>query len=282
MTPPAAVSEVESPSGSVEPGDILAALDSGTLRAARPDSAAPGGWRVDPVAKQAILACFADRATRDWDFGGALQFRDRVNLPTKDLLTGPEARDAAAAGRPWRIVPGGTSVRAGVRLGQGVVVMPPSFVNIGAWIGDDVMVDSHVLVGSCAQIGDRVHLAAGVQIGGVLEPPGARPVIVEDDAFIGANSGLFEGLLIGRGAVLGAGVILTGTSRLFDLVRERVLEGTPQEPLAVPPGSVVIPGVRQLDGPFARRHGLGASTALIVKDRDPGTDARVALEAALR
>jgi 2,3,4,5-tetrahydropyridine-2-carboxylate N-succinyltransferase len=264
-----------------EPADILAALDAGRLRAARPDPDAPGGWRVDPGAKRAILACFADRATRDWDLG-ALQFRDRVNLATKDLLTGPEAVEAAAAGRPWRIVPGGTSVRAGVRIGHGSVVMPPSFVNIGAWIGEDVMVDSHVLVGSCAQIGDRVHLAAGVQIGGVLEPPGARPVIVEDDAFVGANSGLFEGVLIGRGAVLAAGVILTGTSRLFDLVRERVLVGTADEPLAVPPGSVVIPGSRRLDGEFARAHGLAASTALIVKDRDPGTDARVALEAALR
>jgi 2,3,4,5-tetrahydropyridine-2-carboxylate N-succinyltransferase len=264
------------------PDEIRAALDAGRLRAAWPDPTARGGWRVDPAAKRAILACFADRATRDWELDGAFQFRDRINLPPRDLLGGPQAREAEAAGRPWRIVPGGTSVRAGVRLGQGVVVMPPSFVNIGAWIGDDVMVDSHVLVGSCAQIGARVHLAAGVQIGGVLEPPGARPVIVEDDAFIGANSGLFEGVLVGHGAVLAAGVILTGTSRLYDLVRERVLVGTVEEPLVVPPGSVVIPGSRQLEGDFARAHGLAAAAALIVKDREPGTDARVALEAALR
>jgi 2,3,4,5-tetrahydropyridine-2-carboxylate N-succinyltransferase len=261
---------------------ILADLDSGRLRAARPDPGAPGGWVVEAAVKRAILGRFADRTTRDWEVGGAWQFRDRVGLPLKDLLDGPEARAAAAAGRAWRVVPGGTTVRAGVWLGRGVVIMPPSFVNVGAWIGDDAMIDSHVLVGSCAQIGDRVHLAAGVSIGGVLEPPGARPVIVEDDAFIGAGGGLFEGVLVGRGAAIGAGVILTGTSRLYDLVRETVLVGTADAPLVVPPGSVVVPGSRELPGAFARAHGLSVTTAVIVKDRDAGTDARVALEAALR
>jgi 2,3,4,5-tetrahydropyridine-2,6-dicarboxylate N-succinyltransferase len=265
-----------------DPDTILADLDSGRLRAARPDPAAPGGWVVEAAVKRAILGRFADRATRDWEVGGAWQFRDRVGVPLKDLLDGPEAREARAANRPWRIVPGGTTVRAGVRLGPGVVIMPPSFVNIGAWIGDDAMIDSHVLVGSCAQIGARVHLAAGVSIGGVLEPPGARPVIVEDDAFVGAGSGLFEGVLIGRGAAIGAGVILTGTSRLYDLVRETVLVGTAEAPLVVPAGSVVIPGSRELPGTFARTHGLSVTTAVIVKDRDAGTDARTALEAALR
>jgi 2,3,4,5-tetrahydropyridine-2-carboxylate N-succinyltransferase len=144
------------------------------------------------------------------------------------------------------------------------------------------MVDSLVLVGSCAQIGARVHLGAGVVIGGVLEPPGARPVIVEDDAFIGAGSALLEGVLVGRSAVIGAGVILTGTSRLYDVVRGRVLVGTADEPLTVPGGAVVIPGSRTLAGPFASEHGLGTTVALIVKDRDAGTAARVALEEALR
>ena len=184
-----------------------------------PDAGAPGGWRADPEVKAAILARFRDRATTTWDLGGALAFRDRVGLPTKRLLDGPEATAALEAGRPWRIVPGGTSVRAGVYLAPGVVVMPPSFVNVGAWIGEDTMVDSHVLVGSCAQIGARVHLSAGVTIGGVLEPAGARPVIVEDGAFVGAGSRLLEGVLVGAGAVIGAGVVLTGTSRLYDLVR---------------------------------------------------------------
>jgi 2,3,4,5-tetrahydropyridine-2-carboxylate N-succinyltransferase len=144
------------------------------------------------------------------------------------------------------------------------------------------MVDSHVLVGSCAQIGARVHLAAGVTIGGVLEPPGARPVIVEDEAFVGAGSALLEGVLVGHGAVIGAGVTLTGTARLYDLIRERVLQGTAERPLVVPAGAVVIPGTRALPGEFAAAHGLGAAVAILVKDRDAGTSARVALEDALR
>src|SRR3954468_543186 len=250
---------------------ILSELDAGTRRAAVPDGSAPGGWRTEPEVKAAILACFRDRATEAWDLGGALQFRDRIGLPPKDLL-----------GDGWRIVPGGTSVRAGVYLGPGVVVMPPSFVNVGAWIGEDTMVDSHVLVGSCAQIGARVHLSAGVTVGGVLEPAGARPVIIEDDAFVGAGSALLEGVLLGRRAVIGAGVVLTGTSRLYDLVRERVITGTADAPLAVPAGAVVVPGTRSLTGGFAAANGLGTSVALLVKDRDAGTDARVALEDALR
>jgi 2,3,4,5-tetrahydropyridine-2-carboxylate N-succinyltransferase len=144
------------------------------------------------------------------------------------------------------------------------------------------MVDSHVLVGSCAQIGARVHLAAAVMVGGVLEPPGARPVIVEDDAFVGAGSCLLEGVLVRTGAVIGAGVTLTGTSRLYDLTHETVLQGTIDEPLIVPPDAVVVPGSRQIGGDFASQHGLSLSTAVIVKQRDPGTSARVALEEALR
>jgi 2,3,4,5-tetrahydropyridine-2-carboxylate N-succinyltransferase len=261
---------------------ILDDLDAGTRRAAVPDPAAPGGWRAEPEVKAAILARFRDRTTRTWDLGGALAFRDRAGLPLKALLDGPAATAALEAGRPWRVVPGGTTVRAGVYLGPGVVVMPPSFVNVGAWIGEDTMVDSHVLVGSCAQVGARVHLSAGVTLGGVLEPAGARPVIVEDGAFVGAGSSLLEGVLVGAGAVIGAGVVLTGTSRLFDLVRDRVLTGTPDAPLAVPPGAVVVPGTRPADGAFAREQGLSVAVALLVKDRDAGTDARVALEEALR
>jgi 2,3,4,5-tetrahydropyridine-2,6-dicarboxylate N-succinyltransferase len=264
------------------PATILGELDAGTRRAAVPDPAAPGGWRADPEVKAAILACFRDRTTEAWDLGGALRFRDRVGLPPKALLDGPQADAALAAGQPWRIVPGGTSVRAGVYLGPGVVVMPPSFVNVGAWIGEDTMVDSHVLVGSCAQVGAGVHLSAGVTLGGVLEPAGARPVIVEDGAFVGAGSSLLEGVLVGSGAVIGAGVVLTGTSRLYDLVRGRLLTGTPDAPLVVPPGAVVVPGSRRLAGEFAAGHGLSVSVALLVKDRDAGTDARLVLEDALR
>jgi 2,3,4,5-tetrahydropyridine-2-carboxylate N-succinyltransferase len=261
---------------------ILEDLDAGRRRAAIPYADAPAGWRADPAVKAAILDCFRDRTTVTWDLDGAFQFRDRPGLPLRDLLGSPEAEAALEAGRPWRVVPGGTSVRGGVYLGPGVVIMPPSFVNVGAWIGEDTMVDSHVLVGSCAQIGARVHLSAGVSIGGVLEPAGARPVIVEDDVFVGAGSALLEGVLVGAGAVIGAGVTLTGTSRLYDVVRERVISGTADVPLAVPPGAVVVPGARAIRGRFAAEHGLSASVALLVKDRDAGTDARVALEDALR
>jgi 2,3,4,5-tetrahydropyridine-2-carboxylate N-succinyltransferase len=254
-----------------DPRTILDDLEAGRVRAAEPDATAPAGWRVRPDVKAAILARFADRTSRDWT-AGPLIFRDRASVPPRDDL----------AGGPWRIVPGGTAVRRGAHLGDGVVVMPPSYVNVGAWVGADTMVDSHVLVGSCAQIGARVHLAAGVTIGGVLEPPGARPVIVEDDAFVGAGSALLEGVLIGHSAVIGAGVTLTGTSRLYDLVRGSVLEGSTDAPLVVPAGAVVIPGSRRLAGAFATAHGLSATVALLVKDRDEGTSARVALEGALR
>ena len=249
---------------------ILDDLESGAVRAAWPDPSAPGGWRVDPDVKTGILALFRDRTMDDWS-AGPLTFRDRTAVSPRDIRGGP-----------WRIVPGGTAVRRGAYLGRDVVVMPPSYVNVGAWIGDGTMVDSHVLVGSCAQIGTGVHLSAGVTIGGVLEPPGARPVIVEDDAFVGAGSALLEGVLVRRGAVIGAGVTLTGTSRLYDVVRGRVLVGTTDEPLVVPPDAVVVPGTRALDGPFAARHDLSIATAILIKDRDTGTAARVALEAALR
>lgn len=260
---------------------ILEDLEAGRIRAALPDQFAPNDWRVDPTVKEAILACFRDRRTEDWA-AGPLGFRDRIGVPPKRLFEAVDGLAADAAGRSWRIVPGGTSIRAGVHLEPGVVVMPPSFANIGAWIGEDVMVDSHVLVGSCAQIGARVHLAAAVQIGGVLEPAGARPVIVEDDAFVGAGSVLLEGVLVRAGAVIGAGVSLTGTSTLYDLVNEQILVGSADEPLVVPAGAVVVPGTRPARGSFAEAHRLGIATALIVKYRDAGTSARVALESALR
>lgn len=249
---------------------VLAELETGRVRAAAPDPHAPGGWRVDPEVKRAILDQFVDRTIVEWPVG-PLRFRDRIGVPPHALADGS-----------IRVVPGGTSVRAGAHLGEGVVIMPPSFINIGAWVGPGTMLDSHVLVGSCAQIGARVHLAAGVLIGGVLEPPGARPVIVEDDAFVGAGSALLEGVLVGAGAVIGAGVTLTGTSLLFDLVRGRVLHGTRDEPLVVPQNAVVVAGSRAVRDEFGTEHGLGLSTAILVKDRDHGTDARVALEGALR
>ena len=255
--------------GTLTPEGLLSSLAAGEVRAAEPDPSAPDGWRVRPDVKEAILAVFADRTTATWQVG-PLSFRDRAALPPVD--PGPERR----------VVPGGTAIRAGAHLAPGVIVMPPSYVNVGAWVGPGTMVDSHVLVGSCAQIGAGVHLSAGVTIGGVLEPAGARPVIVDDEVFVGAGSSLLEGVLVGRGAVIGAGVVLTGSSRLFDLVAERDLVGTAEQPLAVPPGAVVVPGSRPAAGAWARERGLAITTALIVKMRDPGTDARLALESALR
>ena len=268
--------------GGLAADDIVAALDAGRVRAAEPDADAAGGWRVNSNVQQAILWLFADRETETWNLDGAFQFRDRVGLPLKGLVDSPEALAALAADQPWRVVPGGTSVRGGVYLAAGVTIMPPSYVNIGAWVGESTMVDSHVLVGSCAQVGSRVHLSAGVQIGGVLEPPGRRPVIVEDEVFVGAQAALLEGVLVKRGAVVAAGVILTGTSRLYDLVNERVIVGTLERPLVVPAGAVVVPGVRSVAGAFAQREGIALSAAVVVKYRDERTDARVALEEALR
>ena len=258
------------PERAVDPSTILAALEAGGVRAAEPDPTAPDGWRVRTEVKAAILARFGDRTTTEWTVG-PFTFRDRAAFPPRDLADGP-----------WRIVPGGTAVRAGAHLEPGVVVMPPSYLNVGAWVGADTMVDSHVLVGSCAQIGAKVHLAAGVTVGGVLEPPGARPVIVEDEVFVGSGSRLLDGVLVSRRAVIGAGVTLTGTSRLYDLVDGRVIDGTADRPLVVPPGAVVVPGTRRIGGEFAEAHGLGVAVALIVKIRDERTDARTGLEEALR
>lgn len=266
-----------------EVAQLLRDLEAGTIRAAEPDASAPGGWRVNAWVKAAILEAFRVRDLRDW--GGVasiLAARDRAAIGLVDLLHGPAAIAAAAAGAPIRVVPGGTTVRAGAHLEPGVTIVPPSFVNIGAWVGGGTMVDSHVLVGSCAQIGERVHLSAGVQVGGVLEPAGARPVIVEDDAFIGGGCGLYEGVVVGRGAVLGAGVILNGQGRLIDLVEERELRGTPDEPLVVPAGAVVVPGSRPVTSGYGAANGVHLLVPVIVKQRDGSTDARTTLEEALR
>jgi 2,3,4,5-tetrahydropyridine-2-carboxylate N-succinyltransferase len=262
--------------------ELVTALETGTVRAAEPDPSVPGGWRANGWVKRGILLGFRLPGLRDFRDGPILAARDRAAFGVLDILDGDAARAAADAGSPWRVVPGGSTARSGVHLEPGVTVMPPSYLNVGAWVGRGTMVDSHVLVGSCAQVGARVHLSAAVQLGGVLEPAGARPVVVEDDAFIGGGCGLYEGVVVGRGAVLGAGVILTGQGRLIDLVEERELVGTPDAPLVVPAGAVVVPGTRPAGGSFAASRGVGLSVPVIVKRRDASTDARVALEEALR
>jgi 2,3,4,5-tetrahydropyridine-2-carboxylate N-succinyltransferase len=262
--------------------DLLEALEAGTVRAARPDAAAQGGWRAEAWVKTGILLGFRLPGMTDHRDGPILAARDRSAYGVLDILDSKPARAAAQSGSPWRVVPGGTTIRNGVHLEPGVTIMPPSYANVGAWVGSGSMIDSHVLVGSCAQVGRNVHLGAGVQVGGVLEPPGARPVVVEDEAFVGGNCGLYEGVVIGRGAVIGAGVIVTGQGRLIDLVEEVELQGTPEAPLVVPPGSVVVPGTRPASSPFGQGQGVSLAVPVIVKRRDEGTSARVALEEALR
>ena len=253
---------------------FLRALERGEIRAAEPT---PDGWRAVEWVKAGILLAF--RVGRTTPFPpegtpqGVLRFFDRDTLPLRETR-GVEER--------VRIVPGGSSVRAGSYLGPQVVIMPPAYVNIGAWVGEGSMIDSHALVGSCAQIGARVHLSAGAQIGGVLEPVGLRPVIIEDDAMIGGNTGVFEGILVGRRAVLAPGVILTAATLLYDLVRETVHRSRPGAPLSVPEGAVVVPGSRPASGAFAGEHGLQLYAPVIVKYRDEKTDAATALEEVLR
>ena len=223
--------------------------------------------------KEGILLAFRHGADGAGGLPPYFHFRDRETLPTWS----PDG-----CGRSIRIVPGGTTVRRGAHLGDGVVVMPPAYVNVGAYVGPGTMVDSHALVGSCAQIGRGVHLSAAVQIGGVLEPVGALPVIVEDHVFAGGGVGIYEGTRVGARAVLAPGVILTRALPLYDLVRERVYRAEPGKPLLVPGGAVVVPGARSAGGAFAESHGLRLQAPVIVKYRDAGTDAALALEEALR
>lgn len=248
---------------------LLSGLNAGSIRAAtRSDE---GSWMVHAWVKQGILLAFRTGQLTELDFGGS-QFWDRDTLPVRRF----RREDGV------RLVPGGSAVRAGAHMGSGVVCMPPSYVNIGAFVGSNSMVDSHVLVGSCAQVGRHVHLSAGVQVGGVLEPIGARPVIIEDEVFVGGGCGLFEGVLIRERAVLAPGVMLTGSTRVFDLVHERIVERKDGHPLEIPSGAVVVPGSRPASTDFGRRNGIALYTPIIVKYRDERTDAATALEGELR
>ena len=187
-----------------------------------------------------------------------------------------------AVGDGVRVVPGGTAVRHGAHVAPGVIIIPPAYINVGAYVGANSLIDSHALVGSCAQVGQRVHLSAAAQLGGVLEPVGALPVIVEDDVLVGGNCGVYEGTIVGRRAVLGSGVILTGSVTVYDVPRKTTYRRQGESPLRIPEGAVVVPGARKLGDPFAERHGLSLYTPVIVKYRDEKTDAAAALEDALR
>jgi len=242
---------------------LLAGLESGAVRAASPTDG--GEWQVHAWVKQAILLGFKRSGIVAYEGPGFPAF-DKAAYPPRAL----QPDDGV------RLVPGGSAIRRGAHLARGVVVMPPAYVNVGAFVGEGTMVDSHALVGSCAQVGARVHLSAGAQLGGVLEPVHARPVVVEDDVFVGALAGVFEGVRVGRRAVLAAGVVLTASSTIHDLVHGTTWRGQ------VPEGAVVVPGARPASGDYARAHGLSLATPVIVKYRDDRTDAATALEQALR
>lgn len=249
--------------------DLVDALNAGTVRAAsRRDD---GRWITHAWVKEGILLGFRLGALTDYSTA-RFPFFDKDTYPLKPLSLADGVR----------VVPGGSSLRTGAYLAPGVVCMPPMYVNVGAYVDEDTMVDSHALVGSCAQIGKRVHLSAAVQVGGVLEPVGARPVIVEDDVFVGGGCGLYEGCLIRRGAVLAPDVTLTGSTRIYDLVHERTIEPDPDGGLEVPEFAVVVPGARAVSSEFGRRHGLSLYAPMIVKYRDEKTDAATTLETALR
>ena len=251
---------------------LRSALSEGRVRAAEPDEASPTGWRVNAWVKRGILLGFRVGDLTDVSIdAGRWPFFDKDTLPLKPL-----ARDAGV-----RIVPGGSSVRDGAFLGRGVIAMPPMYVNIGAYVGDETLIDSHALVGSCAQIGRRVHLSAAAQIGGVLEPVGALPVVIEDDVLVGGNCGVYEGTVVKRRAVLAAGTILTGSTPIFDLPNGRVIEPD-GGPLVVPEGAVVVPGTRPVTSGRGREWGLSIAAPVIVKFRDERTSARTALERWIR
>jgi 2,3,4,5-tetrahydropyridine-2,6-dicarboxylate N-succinyltransferase len=249
------------------------ALSDGVVRAAEPDPSSPSGWKVNAWVKRGILLGFRFGDSIDMSADhGKWPFFDKDTLPLKAI-------DAASR---VRVVPGGSTIRDGAYLGRGVICMPPMYVNIGAHVGDETLIDSHALVGSCAQIGSRVHLSAAAQIGGVLEPVGALPVIVEDDVLVGGNCGVYEGAIVKRRAVLAAGVILTRSTPLYDLPNDRIIEPEEGQPLVVPEGAVVVPGTRPVSTGRGREWGLSVSTPVIVKYRDEKTSARTALESWIR
>jgi 2,3,4,5-tetrahydropyridine-2-carboxylate N-succinyltransferase len=249
---------------------LKAELNAGTVRAAERDE--NGQWRVNSWVKAGILLGFRLGRIGPAAQGGPFPFYDKDTYPLREL--GPDSG--------IRIVPGGSAIRDGCYVAPGVVCMPPMYINVGAYVGEGTMIDSHALVGSCAQIGRRVHLSAAAQIGGVLEPAGALPVIIEDEVLVGGNSGVYEGTLVRQGAVLAPGTILSGGTSVFDLVRDRVYRREGERPLEIPPGAVVVPGSRPVRSGFGAQRGVSLYAPVIVKYRDERTDTAVRLEELLR
>jgi 2,3,4,5-tetrahydropyridine-2-carboxylate N-succinyltransferase len=252
--------------------DVVAAFRAGLNRGDyRAAEKVDGVWRANAWVKQGILLAFRVGENEDRNLSDEFRFRDKDTLPLR-----------RGDGAGPRVVPGGSSIRDGAYVGNGVICMPPMFINIGAWVDDGSMVDSHALVGSCAQIGKRVHLSAAAQIGGVLEPPGAVPVIIEDEVFVGGNCGVYEGVVVSERAVLAPGVLLTGGVPVFDTVNGVEYRKPADGPLVIPAGAVLVPGSRPAKGEFATSRGLSLYSPVIVKYRDEKTDAATSLEESLR
>jgi 2,3,4,5-tetrahydropyridine-2-carboxylate N-succinyltransferase len=248
-------------------------LSAGRVRSAEPDPSSPSGWRVNAWVKQGILLGLRWGDIVDVGVGkGRWPFLDKDTLPLKPLNVSSRVR----------VIPGGSSIRDGAYLGTGVICAPPMYINVGAYVDDFSFVDSHALVGSCAQIGKNVHLSAAAQIGGVLEPVGAMPVIVEDDALVGGNCGVYEGVIVKRRAVLGSGTIVTGSTPIYDLPNGVIITPAAGQPLVVPEGAVVVPGARAVTAGKGPEWGLSLATPVIVKYRDEKTDARTELEQWIR
>ena len=249
--------------------ELLFFLDHGEIRAAEPSG---DEWQVNIWVKKGILLGFRLGVLEDMSIPPRFHFFDKGTFPLKKL----SLRDGV------RIVPGGSSIREGAYVARGVVCMPPMYINVGAYVDEGTMIDSHALIGSCAQVGKRVHVSAAAQIGGVLEPIGGLPVIIEDDVFIGGGCGVYEGTIVKQGAVLAAGVTLTGGTAVYDVVRKAVYRKSASSPLVIPENAVVVPGTRPLDGEWASAQHLSINTPIIIKYRDARTDASTILESALR
>ena len=253
--------------------ELQAALSEGRVRAAEPDSSSTSGWRVNAWVKQGILLGFR--------FGDVVDLSaDHGRWPFYDKDTMPLKKPGLGAG--VRIVPGGSTIREGAFIAKTVVCMPPMYVNVGAYVDEGTLIDSHALVGSCAQIGKRVHLSAAAQIGGVIEPVGQLPVVIEDDVLVGGNAGVYEGAVVKRRAVIAAGTVLTGSTPVYDLPRGEIIRPEIGAPLVVPEGAVVVPGARAVTVGKGREWGLSLATPVIVKYRDDRTDTRTELEAWIR
>jgi 2,3,4,5-tetrahydropyridine-2-carboxylate N-succinyltransferase len=264
------------PAGTALPSDVeslvaelLAALERGEIRAA--EKKADGTWHAVPWVKRGILLGFRAGKLTSFD-GGSLAFVDKHTYPVRRFSTEDNVR----------VVPGGSSVRRGAYVAPGVVCMPPMYINVGAYVDTGTMVDSHALIGSCAQIGKRVHVSAAAQVGGVLEPVNASPVVIEDDVLVGGNCGVYEGTIVRSRAVLAAGVILTRGTPVFDLVNEKVYKASADAPLEIPEAAVVVPGTRAIKGGWGAEQQLGLQAPVIVKYRDEKTDLATALEGWLR